>query len=376
MMTGATLTRSGQRISVWPPYQAQTTDSMQQQITGPSRPLLILAACLLAGCQVNEAKLLDAPDQNGQLVPGVLPSAETTPVASSDDSADDSVILVSSDRSHAWIAGTDKDFGLRLYALDGAEIESFPVGRLNNVDAVRLDDATLLLAASNRTTIAIQLLIATIEDDAIRIDGVGTIPLTLEEPYGLCMARLDGRISVFVGDKDGRVEEWWLDDTYTGALARTFTFDSQTEGCVVDVHERLLYVGEENTGIWAVDLGDGSRRQVDRVGDGRLTADVEGLDIYDDGARRYLLASSQGDNSFAVYELPGATPLTRFRIRAAAARGIDGASETDGIAVTPLALPGYPKGLLVAQDGHNVSPPENQNFKIVDWRNIEPLLSR
>ena len=53
----------------------------------------------------------------------------------------------------------------------------------------------------------------------------------------------------------------------------------------------------------------------------------------------------------------------------------DGTSETDGLAATALPLPGYPKGILVVQDGHNQIPTEPQNFKIIDWRQIEPLIS-
>jgi 3-phytase len=46
---------------------------------------------------------------------------------------------------------------------------------------------------------------------------------------------------------------------------------------------------------------------------------------------------------------------------------IDGASETDGLAVTSAPLgESLPNGLLVVQDGHNVLPKTTQNFKLVD----------
>ena len=54
---------------------------------------------------------------------------------------------------------------------------------------------------------------------------------------------------------------------------------------------------------------------------------------------------------------------------------VDGVSETEGLAVAPGPLPGFPHGILVVQDGHNVAPAENQNFKIVDWRVVEALLA-
>ena len=65
----------------------------------------------------------------------------------------------------------------------------------------------------------------------------------------------------------------------------------------------------------------------------------------------WLVASSQGDNAYAVYRLPDMAPLGRFRI---AAGKFGATEETDGI---ELALgnfgPDYPAGLFIAQDGRN-----------------------
>ena len=339
-------------------------------------PLLAMpATLLLTACQFNEERLYVEPDAAGAAIPMIVASAETAPVASPEDAADDAVVLVAEDNT-AWIAAADKKFGLRIYTLDGDELRNAPVGRINNIDAVRTAPNNYILAASNRSTRAIELFSVTIRRGELEIEGRPAIALSLEEPYGLCMAMLDDRINVFVGDKDGNVEQWLLDDSSGGTLERRFEFASQTEGCVVDRETATLYVGEETAGIWAVDLASGEQTLVDRVGDGRLVADVEGLDIYRStpGAAAYLLASSQGNNAYVVYALPTMTPLTTFRIGPNREAGIDGASETDGIAASAVPAPGYPKGLLVVQDGHNVSPPENQNFKIVDWRAIERLL--
>jgi 3-phytase len=320
-------------------------------------------------CQYNEEKVLALPDEDGSLPARVTASAETAPVASRGDAADDPVVLVAGDQ--AWIAATDKQFGLRVYELSGREILALDVGRLNNVDAVPHGPGTYLMAASNRTTLSIDFFSVELGDD-IDVQRAYSIPLDFEDPYGICMGSLNDGISVFVGDKTGRVQ-WWDVTSASGVMRREIRFDSQTEGCVVDAESGTLFVGEEFTGIWAVDLDSGDRSLIDQVGAGRLTADVEGLDIYRTEDSRYLIASSQGDNSFAVYELPGGELITRFRIMASAA-GIDGVSETDGLAVTPIALPGYPQGILVVQDGYNVSPTENQNFKIVDWRAVAELL--
>lgn len=337
---------------------------------------LPLTGMLLSACQFNEARVLAGEDGYGQRVASVSPSAETTPVASSEDAADDAVVLVSASGEAAWIAAADKRFGLRVYELSGEEIPELaaPVGRLNNIDALGLGPDRFLLVASNRTDPAISLFEATVTGTGLNIERLPAQPLDLAEPYGLCAANMAGEQHVFVGDKDGEVQQWRLDAARSAHHVGTFRFATQTEGCVVDVESSRLFVGEETGGIWAVDLDDGTMSLIDRIGAGQLIADVEGLDIYRGNGESLLLASSQGDHAFAVYALPDATPLLRFRIVADEAAGIDGASETDGIAVTSRALPGYPAGILVAQDGYNTMPAENQNFKIVDWRAIQALI--
>lgn len=55
---------------------------------------------------------------------------------------------------------------------------------------------------------------------------------------------------------------------------------------------------------------------------------------------------------------------------------IDSVQETDGLALTSVALgPNFPNGMLVVQDGINEPIGSNQNFKIIDWRDIDVLLN-
>ena len=329
---------------------------------------LFLAAGLLTAC----SSWPGTSREPGSGLPTVVPDVETEPVRSAGDAADDPAILVPEDRSRTWIVGTDKKFGLRVYDLDGNELHALETGRLNNVDAVTTTGNTFLLAASNRTTITIDLYVADIDANEVRL--AGSIPLDFAEPYGLCMSPTESGAVVFVGDKTGRVQQWSISPGHRGSLAAEFRFGSQTEGCVYDAKTGTLFVGEEERGIWAVDIAANARKLVDGVGAGRLTADVEGLDIYDDGLQRLLIASSQGDHSFVVYDLDSLEPLLSFRIAPNEGSRIDAVSETDGIAVTSIALPGYERGVLVVQDGHNTQPRRRQNFKVVDWRKIEGLL--
>lgn len=328
----------------------------------------VAGAIVLAGCSTSGSLRSGEPDDG---VPTVVAAAETEPVKRFGDAADDPAILVAGNGG-VWIAGTDKQFGLRVYDLDGQQLHALDTGRLNNVDAVPVGQSQFLLAASNRTTLTIDLYRADIASNAVQL--VGAIALEFEEPYGLCMTAADGNTNVFVGDKTGRVQHWSIDASYHGKQITEFAFASQTEGCVADIDTSTLYVGEEERGIWAVDIASGEMELIDEIGAGRLTADVEGLDIYDNDGRKLLIASSQGDNSFVIYDLTDDNPLLRFRIADHPGKRLDGVSETDGIAVTSIALPGFERGVLVVQDGQNTRPWARQNFKVVDWHEIDNLL--
>ncbi len=298
----------------------------------------------------------------------VTPDFETEPVAHEGDAADDPAILV--EGTNVRILGTNKRAGLALYDLKGTERTFLPSGRVNNVDALPVQSGGFIAAASNRTEVSLDLYHVDMDGD--RIELLTRQPLDMTDPYGLCMGRTPD-LSIFVGDKDGKVEHWVLRDTLE--LDHTLQFGGQTEGCVYDPTDGVLYVGEEERGIWAVDLsGKRPRRLIDGTDGANLVADVEGLDIYHgtDGAR-YLLASSQGDDSYLVYGLPEGRQLLKFRVVDDPDSALDGSQETDGLAVTPLPLPGYPQGLMVVQDGDNT--PGLQNFKGIDWRKIRALIA-
>jgi len=112
-----------------------------------------------------------------------------------------------------------------------------------------------------------------------------------------------------------------------------------------------------------------------------LVPDIEGLDIYygADGTG-YLLANSQGDSSYAVFQREGNNEyLGRFAIGDNG--DIDPVNESDGLAITNVSLgSAFPEGLVVFQDGandpQNPVPDEEElennstNFKFVPWNDI------
>jgi 3-phytase len=177
----------------------------------------------------------------------------------------------------------------------------------------------------------------------------------------------------------------------------------QVEGMVVDPANGTLYAGQEDVGIWRIPATlTGTPQLLDRVreygvagtydeateecvsgsdpgyGGTRLAADVEGLTLvqqaHGDG---YLLASSQGDDTFAAYdrELDDDNEYEAgFRV-GPTATGPDGSQECDGAAALDAPLGSrYPHGLLVVQDGHDDAGDAGDrtatNFKFVDLGDV------
>lgn len=329
-------------------------------------------------------------DPGMRVEPGAITvsaTVETEPVSGHGDAADDPAIWVHPTQPElSLIIGTQKKLGINVYDLSGALVQSLPDGRLNNADlryGFVLDGEPVdILTASNRTTDSISIYAVDPQRRELVNVADGVIPTGMADPYGLCMYRsaITGNTFVFVNDTDGVMKQWQLQDNGNGKvgaqLVREFSFDSQTEGCVADDETGMLYVGEEDVAIWKMsaepDAGE-SRSQVDTAANGNLTDDVEGLAMYyGPGGSGYLVASNQGADNYALYEREGNNRfLGIFHIVADEETGIDGASETDGLDVTSVNLgPAFPNGVLVVQDGRNITPDERQNFKLVPWERV------
>lgn len=333
------------------------------------RGIVHVAWLLLAGCaSIPPVALAPAPE--------VTAAAETRPVETvAADAADDPAIWrdqVAPARS--LIVATDKKAGLYVYGLDG-EVRHFdPAGRLNNVDLIELEGAGVIVVASDRNDLAAaQLRIYRLDTDTARLVSLGSVPGGPGEAYGVCLTQEGGRLTAFSVLKAGDVHQIDIDISGTqpsGVVRRSLKLASQTEGCVVDSRSHTLFVGEEDRGIWAFDsraTASATGSLVAAVDGKQLVADVEGLALVAAGSDGgWLVASSQGDNAYALFSLPGLTPAGRFRI---AAGRFGAAEETDGIALVSGDFgPRYPAGLFVAQDGQN--EPSAQNFKLVSWAEV------
>jgi 3-phytase len=297
------------------------------------------------------------------------------------DAADDPAIWVHpSDPARSTIIGTDKLGGLAVYDLAGAQIQYLPDGNMNNVDLragfVLGGRNVALVTAGDRS--GNRIAIYRIDPATRQLENVAARPITTLEVYGSCMyhSPRTGKLYYFVNSKAGAVEQWELFDDGSGRVdgrrVRTFAVGSQTEGCVADDELGRFYIAEEAVGIWryGAEPGDGdARTQVDRAGQGgHLTSNVEGLAlVYGADGAGYLVASSQGSSSYALYQRGGNAYAGSFAI--GAGNGIDAVSDTVGIDATAANLgPAFPQGVFVAQDGSNDG--DNQNFKLVPWQAI------
>jgi 3-phytase len=325
-------------------------------------------------------------------VAAVTATVETTFAGSYGDAADDPAIWANpADPSRSLVVATDKKAGLYLYDMQGKVVQFLADGKMNNVD-LREDfelggEKVVLVTASNRTDKSISIYkLDTQKRELVNVaDGVQ--PTGLGDPYGLCMYRSpkDQRTYVFINGDDTRKRQWELLATANGRvttkLVRDMNFDSQTEGCVADDHDGALYVDEEDVGLWRLSAepdGGDTKTIVQKIADNpAVKDDYEGLGIYDLGdGRGYLVVSSQGNDTYAVYRREGKQEyLGSFAVVADPLRGIDGISETDGLEVTSRNLgPGFEHGAMIAQDGRNVMPVENQNYKYVPWESIARAL--
>lgn len=314
----------------------------------------------------------------------VTARGETEPVGTANaDAADDPAIWRNTaDPARSLIVGTDKKAGLYVYGLDGKTRDFLDAGRVNNVDlrdGVSINGRTgILVVASDRNDVAnAKLALFRLDPATAKLTALGKVDGGRGEAYGICLYRNGAATDAFIVLKDGTVNQIALDTSGAapaGRIVRNLKLGTQSEGCAVDDRTGMLYVAEEDVGLWRFDArADGSPTPARiAAADGRnLVMDAEGVAIAAIGEKDgYVLVSSQGDNAYVAYRLSDDSYVGRFRI---VDGRVGGSEETDGI---DLMLgdfgPNYPGGLFIAQDGHNAAAA--QNFKLVAWDDIAKAL--
>jgi 3-phytase len=366
----------------------------------------------LSGIAVICALLLGAPAARAAIeavrpptvpVESVPSLRETDPVAGDGDAADDMAIWVNPwDRTRSLVIGTDKAAdALEVYDLSGRRLQRIPDpdGSVNNVDVrygFPLGGQSVDLVVSGGNDVEVYR----VDPYTRQLVDVTAGSIRAANPAeGVCLYRspYDGRFYVFTQAGNGEVEQLELFDNGAGRVdARSVrgpwdvhpepvkVEDGEIEACTVDDTTASYYVAEQDVGVWR--YGAEPSAAIDSralvistylVNGGFLVPDIEGIAVVHDDYGSFLLASSQGDSAFGLYDLDLMTvpyPLLRkFRISSGA--HADGCSITDGIDATPLWLgPDFPHGLFVCQDNTNTPPDTagNQDFKFVPLDRIIP----
>lgn len=346
--------------------------------------LLVLSSIFLSAC------VSEIPIPPPATAKAITATTETEAVQSLDDAADDPAIWVNeADIELSRVIGTDKNFGIEVYSLNGERLQSIAAGRTNNVDLRRLNGNSrwsAVAAASNRTANTISLFLIDKQGELLWLQD-SEIATGLAEPYGLCLFANDIGMQVFVNDTDGSYQQWLLDISaiderepgISAELLREFSVSSQPEGCVADDEHQRLFVGVENEGLRWVSAHHMAPARLWTIADidgDILVADVEGMSLYNIGSKGFLVVSGQGNNSYAIYDrLPPFNYRGSVFVADDLVAGIDGTSDTDGLDVSSvLRTPDYPHGLLVVQDGSNTIPLEPQNFKLISWEKVSSAL--
>jgi 3-phytase len=324
------------------------------------------------------------PDDSPTLRPSAV--VETEPVPSEGDAADDPAIWVHpTDPSLSLVLGTDKKGGLNVFNLEGKRLQLVSNGsRPNNVDVLYgfpiAGKPIDLAIAGTRIKGKFGMAIWKIDPASGTLAELGPVPAFPVfgggEPYGSCVYRSprDRAFYAFVSNKEGDVEQYRLEaegEKIVSKMVRLIKVGSQVEGCVADFDLGSLYVAEEDVGIWKYDAepDTGSiRTLVAKVGEHGLTADLEGLTIYyAAGSKGYLIASSQGNDSYKVFERDGGNAFVATIDPQPGS--ISDVGETDGIDVISAPLSArFPKGLFIVQDG---KPKDGrQNFQFFAWEDV------
>ncbi|BAY23500.1 phytase [Calothrix sp. NIES-2100] len=417
-----------------PNHPITGTDNIEGIAFGPKladgrQSIVLVSDNNFGATQYTQILTLDA-----DLVPTAAPRVETRPDLFDDETlptdqradADDPAIYINANNTADSLVLTSvKNAGLRVYDLSGKLLQEVNPGgiRYNNIDlqygfelgnekidiAVASDRGNDKLAIfkinPNPSTLGKYL-------EEISDRSLGTIfqappffapySSSSRSAYGLALYRspITNDYYVFTSRREtGDIAQFKLIDKGNGKIGaqrvREFTIPSpsdpersaQTEGMVVDQETGFLYIGQEDVGIWKFSAEPNSGKTgklIDRVkalGGSHLIDDVEGLTIYyGKNGTGYLLASSQGDNTFVAYTREGNNDyLGNFAIGSNG--GIDSVQESDGADVVNVPLgSNFPYGLFVTQDGNNepakiVSDGDeteniNSNFKLVPWENI------
>ena len=323
----------------------------------------------------------------------IYPIYETEAVKTSGDAADDPAFWFNKTNPEKSIVfGTDKKSGIYVYDLKGNQLSYSNLGKINNID-LRSVNGNLHIVTSNRTMSTLDYWIFDEQDlykyfkstpsNSFSESLTHHHLVTGMSVYGVCMGLINNDLKAVITEEEGKqVQQWDLNEQIKTHAIDITQFEkgkpvegNEAEGCVYDDENETIFISREgDKGILKAFSVDGFKylQDVDSRA-GEIEGDPEGVTIYKTSNKEgYLVVSSQGNSTFNLYNRK--TPyqyVGTFMILGA--QGIDEVRDTDGIDVTSTPLPGYPKGMMVAQDGFNTNQKGklfNQNFKYISFKDV------
>jgi 3-phytase len=284
------------------------------------------------------------------------------------------------DLSQSTIICSDKMANkLFVYDLNGSTIQAIAVQEPGNVDlryGFLLSGGFVDIVAFNeRGTGKIRVYKANPTTRRLEPIDSGNINTGSNYGFGLYKSPSTGKFYGFTGPKTStRVKQYELVDNGNGQVSaigpqRELSPGGIVEGMVADDETGMLYIAEEPGGIWKFNAepdGGTAGTKIASVGQNGLTADVEGITIYyTANGEGYLIVSSQGNNTFKVYERQSPHNFVgTFKI--------DGVSSTDGLdVINPPLNANFPRGIFTCHNGSRQPYP----VEVVKWEDIANALN-
>lgn len=200
---------------------------------------------------------------------------------------------------------------------------------------------------------------------------VGTFAEKLKEPMGISLyhRKSDNAVFAYIVRKFGKDDEKVIrfriteqQGRVTGAREIHFGRELLTnqETVVVDPDRELVYVADENRN--EVKVYDLDGKPVTSFGKGHFSAQTEGIALTGCGKSGFIIVTDQQSvTEFEVFDRATFQHLGTIKTSL---------KVTDGVALTELTLPDYPRGLFVAH-----SDPDRSGGRHAEFYDLEHLLA-
>ena len=347
------------------------TDFVTAHVTSMT-PILLAILLLFAG-DLNRLQAAEPVDRPPEVEPIILCRNPTK-----GDQDDLAFWIDEQNPARSVVFASDKKGGQIIsYDLDGNVLQVVKVGKPGNIDirqSVTLNGQTMDLVVWNQREPDFRIRVCRFDAKSRKIDFIDADGIPTEPNYGgtLYHNKQTQRIYFLATSKGpSEVSQYELatDDKglVSGKKVRGWSFQL-CECAVADEHEGVFYLAVEDEGIWKLPADPKDPQQpvqILKVGEHGLVPDLEGLALTDghDG-KRWLIVSSQGSNTFRVFETQ---PLYRF----VGAFAVKGAVASDGIDLCSRSLgPQFPHGVFGCHtdiDGHPIL--------LSDWGQIRQVLN-